>query len=665
MCGFVGFTGLREQREAILHRMADRIIHRGPDMEGYHISGDDPRTAIALGFRRLSIIDLAAGKQPMYNEDGTVVCVFNGEIYNFMDLRTELQAKGHIFKTHCDTEVIIHGYEEYGTALAARLRGMFAFVVWDTKTNEMYGARDIFGIKPFYYTQTDAGELLFGSEIKSLLEHPGFRREVNAEALRPYLTFQYSAMNETFFKGTYKLPPAHWFTYRDGKMQIERYWDVDFRHPTTLSYEAAADEIDARVRESVAAHRISDVKLGAFIPAISRQCRFRLRPYLTFQYSAMNETFFKGTYKLPPAHWFTYKDGKMQIERYWDADFRHPTTLSYEQCADQIDARVRESVAAHRISDVKLGAFLSGGVDSSYITACLMPDETFSVGFASPDGTHKFDETTEAGELSQKLGIKNYREMLTKEQCLDAFADIQYHMDEPQSNPSSVPLYFLCQLARQHVTVVLSGEGADEIYAGYEWYADTPLMQKYKHIPAPLRHLASDASQHLPYFKGHDFIIKGSGRPEDWFIGQAHVFEEKDAYDILKPKYRVGPTAREVAAPIYDRVKDLSELEKKQYLDLNLWLPGDILLKADKMSMAHSLELRVPYRFPVPIAKWLEDPAFSAKVRKSFMSDVAAEYFDQDKLVAMLADPKHERRKIWTAYTFLTWHEQFFEKFDA
>ena len=384
----------------------------------------------------------------------------------------------------------------------------------------------------------------------------------------------------------------------------------------------------------------------------------------------MNETFFKGTYKLPPAHWFTYRDGKMQIERYWDVDFRHPTTLSYEAAADEIDARVRESVAAHRISDVKLGAFLSGGVDSSYITACLMPDETFSVGFASPDGTHKFDETTEAGELSQKLGIKNYREMLTKEQCLDAFADIQYHMDEPQSNPSSVPLYFLCQLARP---------------------------------------LASDASQHLPYFKGHDFIIKGSGRPEDWFIGQAHVFEEKDAYDILRPKYRVGPTAREVAAPIYDRVKDLSELEKKQYLDLNLWLPGDILLKADKMSMAHSLELRVPYLdrevlreaqtypdsyklrgdtkavlrtaanktlpdawanrtkkgFPVPIAKWLEDPAFSAKVRKSFTSDVAAEYFDQDKLVAMLADPKHERRKIWTAYTFLTWHEQFFEKFDA
>ena len=428
MCGFAGFaiTDTAPDPRRVIELMGDRISHRGPDGAGYHV--DD---RMALAHRRLSIIDLEGGAQPIYNEDRSLVIVFNGEIYNYRELREELLAAGHEFSTESDTEVILHGFEEHGSGILDRLRGMFAFVIWDAKAGRLFGARDIFGIKPFYYYRAD-GEFMFGSEIKSLLEHPGFRREVNAEALRPYLTFQYSAMNETFFKGTYKLPPAHWFTYRDGKMQIERYWDVDFRHPTTLSYEAAADEIDARVRESV---------------------------------------------------------------------------------------------AAHRISDVKLGAFLSGGVDSSYITACLMPDETFSVGFASPDGTHKFDETTEAGELSQKLGIKNYREMLTKEQCLDAFADIQYHMDEPQSNPSSVPLYFLCQLARQHVTVVLSGEGADEIYAGYEWYADTPLMQKYKRLPAGVRHLASDVSQHLPYFKGHDFIIKGSGRPEDWFIGQAHVFE--------------------------------------------------------------------------------------------------------------------------------------------
>ncbi len=610
MCGFIGFTGVLPDCAAVLHRMADRIVHRGPDMEGYHIGGETPQDSIALGFRRLSIIDLAAGIQPMYNEDRTVVCVFNGEIYNFMDLRADLAARGHVFTTRCDTEVLVHGYEEWGTDLAARLRGMFAFAIWDTKTNTLYGARDYFGIKPYYYSRTADGDLIFGSEIKSFLEHPGFRRELNPEALRPYLTFQYSAMEETFFKGTYKLPAAHWFLYRDGKMTVERYWDCDFRHKTTKSY---------------------------------------------------------------------------------------------DECVEELDARVRESVAAHRIADVEVGSFLSGGVDSSYITACLMPDDTFSVGFTSNEG-HKFDETSEAGELSRLLGVRNYRDMLDKDRCLDVFADIQYHMDEPQSNPSSVPLWFLAKLARRHVTVVLSGEGADEIYAGYEWYADTPLMQKYKHVPAPLRHLASDASQHLPYFKGHDFIIHGSGRPEDWFIGQALVFPENEAYDILKPKYRVGPTAREVAAPIYDRVKDLDELEKKQYLDLNLWLPGDILLKADKMSMAHSIELRVPYLdrevmaeaarypagykmrqdtkailrsaanrtlpdewanrtkkgFPVPIAKWLEDPDFSAHVRRTFAGDVAAEYFDQDKLLALLADPKHERRKVWTAYTFLVWHEQFF-----
>ena len=613
MCGFVGFTGQIVNREQVLRKMADRIVHRGPDMEGFHIGGSSQQDSIALGFRRLSIIDLADGAQPMYNEDGTVVVVYNGEIYNFMELRQELISRGHVFKTRCDTEVVLHGYEEWGERLASRLRGMFAFAAWDMKTNTLYGARDPFGIKPYYYSLLPGGELLFGSEIKSLLEHPAFRREVNPDALRPYLTFQYSAMEETFFKGTYKLPPAHWYVYKNGKMHVERYWDVDFTKKTNKSFSA---------------------------------------------------------------------------------------------CAQEIDARVRESVAAHRISDVKVGSFLSGGVDSSYITACLMPNDTFSVGF-NPGGAAgaKFDETSEAGELSQRLGIQNWRELLEGDQCLAAFADIQYHMDEPQSNPSSVPLYFLAQLARQHVTVVLSGEGADEIYGGYEWYDEVGAMRKYKKLPGFLRRGAAGVAARMPYFRGREFIIKGSGRPEDWFIGQALVFPEDEAYDILRPAYRTGPSAREVAAPIYDRVRGLSELEKKQYLDLNLWLPGDILLKADKMSMAHSIELRVPYLdrlvmeeaaaypaaykiagdtkavlraaanktlpdewanrkkkgFPVPIAKWLEDKQFSAVVRKSFSSDVAAQYFQQDKLCALLDDPAHNRRKIWTAYTFLVWHDQFFE----
>lgn len=610
MCGFIGFTGIVDRREDVIRRMAERIIHRGPDSGGFHYSGENENDSVTLGFRRLSIIDLSDGSQPMYNEDGSVVIVFNGEIYNFMELRDELISKGHIFTTHCDTEVIIHGYEEWGEKIADKLRGMFAFVIWDKKTNELYGARDPFGIKPFYYTKVKSG-LIFGSEIKSFLEHPDFKPEVNENALRPYLTFQYSSMEETFFKGVNKLLPAHYFKYSCGKLEITRYYDFDFTKKTSLSY---------------------------------------------------------------------------------------------DECADMIDRRVHESVQSHRISDVKVGAFLSGGVDSSYITAVLMPHETFSVGF----NYEKFDETSEAKELSDRLGITNHLRHITADECFDAFPKIQYHMDEPQSNPSSVPLYFLSKLASEHVTVVLSGEGADEIYAGYEWYDETPLMRKYKKIPSFMRVGAAGLAKKMPYFKGHDFIIKSSGRPEDYFIGQALVFPENEAYSILREKYRKAPSVHDITKPIYDKVKDLSELEKKQYLDLNLWLPGDILLKADKMSMAHSLELRVPYLdrlvmqeamtlpasykidghatkavlrtaanktlpdewahrpkkgFPVPIRNWLREDKYYNIVKKEFTSDVAAEYFDANALMKLLDDHKNgvanNQRKIWTAYTFFTWHGQF------
>ena len=613
MCGFIGFTGEVEARRDVAHRMANRIIHRGPDSEGFYFDESGLPGDVTLGFRRLSIIDLSdTASQPMYNEDGSVVIVFNGEIYNFSELRDELISCGHVFKTKCDTETIIHGYEEWGENVTARLRGMFAFVVWDTRTRTLFGARDPFGIKPFYYTKTADGNLIFGSEIKSFLEHPSFKPEVNPNALRPYLTFQYSATEETFFKNTYKLPPAHSFTYRDGVMTTHRYWDVDF----------------------------------------------------------------------------SKKDD-----------------LSFDECAEQIDRRVRESVAAHRISDVKVGSFLSGGVDSSYITAALMPHDTFSVGF----DTKKFDETSEAAELSAILGIENYMRHLDAEECFAAFPTIQYHMDEPQSNPSSVPLYFLAQLASEHVTVVLSGEGADEIYAGYEWYDETPMMRKYKHIPSPVRRAAAKIAAGLPYFKGHDFIIHGSGVPEDYFIGQALVFPEAEALNVLRGKYRNGPSIRDITAPIYERARGLSEVEKKQYLDLNLWLPDDILLKADKMSMAHSLELRVPYLdrevmaeaqrirtdykidghttksvlraasnrtlpnewamrpkkgFPVPIRNWLREDRYYGIVKDAFTSDAAAEYFDTDALCSLLDAHKNgsvnNGRKIWTAFTFLTWHRRFF-----
>ena len=606
MCGICGFTGKLPDSKEVLTRMMDRIIHRGPDSAGQFITDK-----AAWGFRRLSIIDLDHGSQPMFNEDNSIVIVFNGEIYNFMTLREELKAKGHVFRNNSDTEVLVHGYEEWGTELPKHCRGMFAFMIYDMNKDLAFGARDYFGIKPFYYGVID-GNLVFGSEIKSILEYPGYVKKVNTEALEQYLTFQYSAMDETFFKGTYKLEPAHWFIFQDGQMHIEQYWDIDFSRKTTASMDDVAEEI---VR------------------------------------------------------------------------------------------RVEETVKAHRISDVPVGSFLSGGVDSSYITEELKPEDTFSVGFPSKN----FDETEDASRLSSLLHVKNFRQELDGDACMEAFADIQYHMDEPQSNPSSVPLYFLAKLARQHVTVVLSGEGADEIYAGYEWYDEYDMMKKYKRLPQGMRILAADVVRHLPYFKGHDMILASTGRPEDYFIGQARVFSEKEAYDILKPAYRKGPGVRDITQPIYDKVKDLSELEKKQYLDFHLWLPGDILLKADKMSCASSLELRVPYLdryvveeaaripadykindidtkyvfrkaastkipqewafrkkkgFPVPIREWVKEDKWYKQIRDDFTSDVANEYFDTDKLVKLLNDHKDGRamnqRKIWTAWTFLTWHKVFF-----
>lgn len=613
MCGYVGFTDARGEAEkkAILKRMMDRIIHRGPDMEGQYAD-----QTIALGFRRLSIIDLSeAGTQPMYNEDGTVVVVFNGEIYNFMDLREELLNAGHTFKSKADTEVLVHGFEEWGEALVPRLRGMFSFAVWDSKAGRLLCARDPFGIKPFYYGRLSGGGLVFGSEIKSFLDHPEFVKEMNPDALRPYLTFQYAAGDTTFFKGVYCLPQGHYCVY--------------------------------------------DMKNGQ----------------------------------------------EVRVECYYDVEFDPDDSLTFEQSTDAIDAAVHESVQAHRISDVEVGSFLSGGVDSSYITACLMPEDSFSVGFAQ----HKFDETSLAQDLSQRLGVKNYTKHISADECFEAFPDIQYHMDQPQSNPSSVPLWFLAKLAREQVTVVLSGEGADEIFGGYELYADTPAMERFKKAPKGLRKALGRVAKAMPAVKGRNFFLKSAERPEDWFIGQADVFPEKQAADILKPDYRNGPTALEMAAPYYAKVADCPEVTKKQYLDLHLWLPGDILLKADKMCMAHSLELRVPFLdkkvmalaaeiparyniqgaqnkvvfrnaanktlpdewanrpkkgFPVPIRHWLREEKYYNIVRGYFQSDFAAQFFETDKIMALLDDHYQGKaanaRKIWTVFTFLVWYKRFF-----
>ena len=617
MCGFVGFTGHVENDERVLKAMMDRIVHRGPDMGGTHI-----KDGVALGFRRLSILDLTeAGAQPMGNEDGSVFVVFNGEIYNFQELRAELEATGHTFHCDADTEVLVHGYEEWGEGLVDRLRGMYGFVVHDMRSGKLFGARDIFGIKPFYYYQTADGDLLFGSEIKSFLEHPGFEKAVNKKALRPYLTMQFPATDETFFAGVYKLPAAHCFTF---DIAVRRAWTC----------------------------------------------------------AAIGTPIFPTT-----------------TPRRLTSTWRNATEV------------VHESVAAHRIADVKVGSFLSGGVDSSYIAACLMPDKTFSVGFDYKD----FNETNYAKELSDKLGIENYRKMVTADEFFEVLPQIQYHMDEPQSNLSSVPLWFLAQLAAEQVTVVLSGEGADELFAGYAYYEDVPSLARFKRVvPRGIRRALGRFVADKPYFKGRNFLLKAAEMPEKWFTGQAFVYRPDEIDDIVRPEYAGGPDAFELCAPVYDRVQDFCDLSKRQYLDMNMWLPGDILLKADKMCMAHSLELRVPFLdkkvmefaqhiparfrvnengnkqvvrhaanrvlpdewatrpkkgFPVPLKFWLREQKYYDYVKEYFTAPWAEEFFDTSKLMQMLDDHFEGRalnqRKIYTALTFLIWYKRYFIDEDA
>lgn len=605
MCGFTGFIGKTKNADDILENMMDRIVHRGPDSAGQFLD----ETA-ALGFRRLSIIDLESGGQPFYNEDETLVSMVNGEIYNFEELRQELVEKGHIFATHSDCEVIIHGYEEYGTEIFSRLRGMYACVIWDRNSKKLVAARDMFGIKPLYYAYMN-GVLLFGSEIKSFLPHPSFKKEVNREALKPYLSFQYSVLDETFFKGVFKLPPAHFMIFENGEISMERYFD----------------------------------------------------PAFTTNEKPLAET------------------------------------------VKQIDEVIQESIQAHRISDVKVGSFLSSGVDSSYVAAVLKPDKTFTVGFSDKN----FSEINNAQLLSDELNIQNVSEVLNSDECFSELEQIQYQMDEPHSNPSIVPLYFLSKLAKKDVTVVLSGEGADELFGGYDDYDMRPNLKKYRKLPSVIRSAIGSVAFPFPEMRGRQFLIQGGLPVENWFIGQAFVFPEKEAVKILKADYRKGPSVGEIVRPIYDRVKDKDDLTKKQYLDMHLWLVGDILLKADKMSMAHSLELRVPfldkqvlatasqlpakYRigphdtkyamrlaarrnlpeisanrkklgFPVPIRNWIREEKFYQQIKAYFTSDEAAEFFNQDELLELLeahyTEKANNGRKIWTIFMFLIWHRRYF-----
>lgn len=617
MCGIVGFTNPVSDPDNVLDRMMDRIKHRGPDAGGKYIDKD-----IALGHRRLSIIDVSStGDQPIFNEDGSLVIIFNGEIYNYRQLREKLIAAGHTFRTNTDTEVLIHGYEEYGEKLLNMLRGMFAFVIWDKKKKELFGARDFFGIKPLYYAAM-GGTFMFGSEIKSFLEHPDFNKELNTAALESYLTFQYSVTSETFFKNVYKLLPAHYFRIKNGKMQIKRYWDVNF---------------DA--------------------------------------------------------------DGSPDLNEW----------------VKRISDTFHDSVNAHKIADVEVGSFLSSGVDSSYVAAVADVDKTFTVGFGTDE---KYNEIGWAKEFSAAIGKDNFSKVISPEEYWASLEKIQYHMDEPLADPSAVALYFVCNIASQQLKVVLSGEGADEIFGGYNVYSD-PDGTLYDKLPMSLRRAIGSIAGKLPAHRGVNFFVRKGKTVEERFIGNAYMFTPDERKALLKITTD-APSPQAITRPYYNRVKDKDDVTKMQFLDLHLWMAGDILLKADKMSMANSLELRVPfldkevmalaekiptrYRvthdagtaetkyitkyamrlaakqdtpeqtaktaakkklgFPVPIRVWLKEDKYYSIVRNAFESKASEQFFNTPALVKLLDDHRAGKadnsRKIWTVFSFLVWYGVYF-----
>ena len=614
MCGFVGFASAKhnaEEAKKTVKAMADLIAHRGPDGEGFYV---DDRAA--LGHRRLSIIDLAGGAQPMFNEDGSLVIVYNGEAYNFMELRGQLIAAGHTFATQSDTEVLLHGYEQWGKDLPAKLRGMFAFVIWDKTTGTLFGARDIFGIKPFYYYQNEQGELLFGSEIKSFLPHPGFKKELNEERLPEYLSIEYIPNEETMFKGVYKLPGAHMFTWRAGSLEIERYYNIAYH-------------ID---------------------------------------------------------------EGRTLAE--WEA---------------AITETFSNSVAAHQIADVEVGCFLSSGVDSSFVVNEVAKGtprvKSFSVGYEE----EKYSELPYAQAFSQEIGVPSIANKVSADEFFQANKTIQWYLDEPMPNPSEVPLYFLTQNAAKYVKVVLSGEGADELFGGYPLYCAGRHFSGYAKLPRPLRKAAAALAKKLPDFKGKNFVLRGAQEPWQRCMRANYVFATPAERNKYLKKHYHDKAPEEFFKPYFDQVRGLDEPTQLQWVDMHTWMLYDILLKADRMSMANSLELRVPfldkemlelalsitsrYRagktetkialrraalgqlpesvakrkklgFPVPLNDWLRQDKYYHMVRQAFEGEVAAQFFNVPELLRLLDEHKAGKNggmtKIWSFYSFILWYEQFF-----
>ena len=508
MCGVCGIYEYKTHKrvdQQILAGMLSVLHHRGPDDAGVFFDKD-----VALGMRRLSIIDLDGGKQPISNEDGSITTVFNGEIYNYLPLQEELEGRGHRLRTASDTEVIVHLYEDLGEECVQHLRGMFGFAVWDARKRRLLLARDRLGIKPLYYTRA-GGRLIFGSEIKAILQHPSVQVLLNHEGLNNFLSLKYVPAPQTMFEGIHALPPGYLLTCDENGVKVRRYWDLSF-----------------------AKHR----------------------------------------------------NGHLPEETY----------------AEQLEALLRESVKLHLASDVPFGAFLSGGVDSSTIVALMSqflsgPVKTYSVGFAGHG--EKFSELPYARLVAKQFKTDHHEVFIRPSHLVDLAQKVVWHLDQPLAEHATLANYMVAELASRDVKMVLTGEGGDELFAGYARYSGERLSPFFQRIPQAVKWLALAASSHLPGLRRQKLALYALSQREEatrfvnWFPLFNSEMKEALLSNDLKDSLR-GCDADSVFGEHLASTDASEPLDRMLYVDTKLWLPDLLLARGDKMSMAVSLEARVP-----------------------------------------------------------------------
>ncbi|SET06508.1 asparagine synthase (glutamine-hydrolyzing) [Anaerobranca gottschalkii] len=604
MCGINGLYYFNQQTGDInnlIRKMAEKMIHRGPDSDGFYVD-----KGVALGFRRLSIIDIEGANQPLYSENGKIKLLCNGEIYNFKELRQKLIKKGHVFSTKGDAETIIHLYEEYGKDLVHHLRGMFAFILYDSSKEEFLVGRDFFGIKPLYY-YVDEEKFACSSELKSLLDIiPS--RELDGESLAYYLTYQYVPFEKTMVKNILKLLPGHLMIINKKGVKIERYWKPQF----------------------------------------------------------------------------------------------NPVDKPKEEYKEEIKEILLDSVSVHMQSDVPIGCFLSSGIDSTAI-ACLMSKfrriNTFSVGFEGPN-----NECIYSSQTAEFLNSIHHKWVIKEEEYFNSIPDFIHFIDEPVADPSAIALYLVSKLASTKVKVVLSGEGADELFAGYGIYQEPLALKRFEILPDSLKKGLNKIIKPLPNFYGKNYLLRGTTPLTHRFLGNAKIFTD-EVKDILVNKNLAYKGPFELVKDIYEDYKDLDPVKQMQIIDIYTWLPGDILTKGDKMSMANSLELRVPFLdievfkvasqipteysitptqtkailrealadivpdfivnrkklgFPVPIAKFLRDKQ-GQEVLKTIKLSGIGKYINLDYIERLFKIHQKGKadygRKLWTIYILALWYK--------